>query len=98
MVIKKALWKAGYYELPTYGLTPYPDEAIFSSIKAYQKDSGLKVDGIIKPNGETIKSLNKDEEDDEDPGVRSPTMRCPECGGPHGGSKGDLCPDCDAKS
>ena len=93
--IKKALLKTGHYEIPEYGLTPYPDKSMFRAIKNFQKDNNLKADGIITPNGETLNSLNSNE---EDPGVRSPTIWCPQCGGPHGGSSGDLCPDCDSKN
>ena len=96
--VKTALIKTGYYSIPDYGLTPYPDKALFDAIKSYQKDVDLKVDGIINPHGETITLLSKEAEEEESPGVRSPTIRCPQCGGPHGGSKGDLCPDCDAKN
>jgi hypothetical protein len=104
--VKKALVSLGHYKIPDYGLTPYPDRKLFSAIKSYQKDSGLKVDGVIKPNGETIKKINvdmgsgtyDDEDEIEDPGaIRTPTIWCPECGGPHGGSAGDLCPFCDGK-
>lgn len=29
---------------------------------------------------------------------KSPIIRCPKCGAPHGGSQGKLCPDCAKKS
>ena len=93
--VKSALNTLGYYKKPEYGITPYPDEKMFNAIKSFQKDEDLKVDGVMKPNGETIEALNKRISDD--PGVRSPTIWCPKCGGPHGGSKGDLCPDCTDK-
>ncbi len=59
--IKDALRSRGYYDLPDYGITPYTDEALFDGIKQYQKDKGLKVDGIIKPDGETMQTLEADE-------------------------------------
>jgi murein L,D-transpeptidase YcbB/YkuD len=92
LAIKKALNGTGHYKTPDYGITPYPDRSLFDAIKKYQKDWDLKVDGVMYPDGETIQSLN------ENPGVRSPIYRCTACGAPHGGSKGNLCPDCDAKS
>lgn len=94
--IKKALAKTGHYEAPEYGLTPYPDKKLFGAIKKFQKDNKLKIDGVINPDGETINAL-KDTLPDDLPS-KSPIMRCPKCGAPHGGSKGSLCPDCDAKS
>ncbi len=94
--VKNALLDTGHFEVPDYGLTPYPDEALFKAIEGFQKKKGLKVDGVIRPMGETLSSLNE-ELDEDDPG-RSPIIRCPQCGGPHGGSKGDLCPDCDSKT
>lgn len=100
LAVKKALVRTGHYEIPDYGLTPYPDKHLFNAIKSYQKSAGLKVDGIMKPQGETIRHLNEEDDDDyeeDDPDNRGPILRCPECGAPHGGSKGDLCPDCDIK-
>lgn len=99
--IKGALSRIGYYNIPAYGLTPYPDIAMFDAVKAFQKDNGLKQDGIITPKGETLSALNdhtKHRYEKDKPGVSSPTIWCPQCGGPHGGSKGNLCPDCDSKN
>jgi Putative peptidoglycan binding domain len=96
--IKNALTHTGYYDVPDYGLTPYPDRPMFDAIKNFQNDNNLIVDGIINPNGPTLEQLNQTLSDQiNDPGVKSPTIWCPECGGPHGGSKGDLCPWCDGK-
>jgi peptidoglycan hydrolase-like protein with peptidoglycan-binding domain len=92
--VKSALNKQGFYEIPSYGITPYLDTALLSAIKKFQKSIGLKTTGIIKPGDETDNALDDFQ---DDPGVRGPIIRCPECGGPHGGSKGDLCPDCDSK-
>jgi len=100
IAIKQALAKTGHYDTPDYGVTPYPDRALFGAIKDFQKDHDLKSDGIIKPNGETISALNDGEDnspEEDDENVKSPTMWCPTCGGPHGGSAGDECPDCASK-
>ncbi len=40
-------------------MTPYPDEPMFDGIKAYQKANRLRVDGVMKPGGETEQSMNK---------------------------------------
>lgn len=51
--MKQALNSLGYYEVPSYGMTPYPDEPLFEAIEAFQKTHGLSRDGIMKPDGET---------------------------------------------
>ncbi len=99
LTIKRALGEIGFYDTPSQGITPFPDEEMFSAIKRYQRVRGLTVDGIIKPGGETEEDLNRVLEDPEDSEIsgRSPIIRCPECGAPHGGSKGKLCPQCTEK-
>lgn len=94
--VKRALNRAGHYEVPDYGITPYPDRKLFEGIRSFQKDHRLRVDGVMKPDGETVTALNAKLSYDL-PFVKGPTLRCPECGAPHGGSKGDLCPDCHIK-
>lgn len=91
--IKNALKHIGYYETPKYGITEYPDERMYSSIEQFQKEKKLKVDGIANPGGETEQAINEELK----VSARSPIVRCTVCGGPHGGSKGDVCPSCDAK-
>jgi len=92
--VKQALNETGHYETPDYGLTPYPDRQLFDAIKSFQGDKNLNVDGIMKPDGETIKSLNDDLKETPE----ELTFRCKECGAHHGGSKGDICPDCNEKT
>ena len=94
LTLKRSLHLAGYYEKPSYGITEYPDVPLFKSIRSYQKDHGLKVDGIVNPNGETIQQINKDTRIS----VRTPTMWCIKCGGPHGGSSGNVCQWCATKA
>ena len=36
LTIKKTLNRFGYYKIPSYGLTPYPDKAMFDGLKAYR--------------------------------------------------------------
>lgn len=55
---KHAFRKLGYYKIPSYGLTPYPDQPLFNGIRAYQKDKDLIVDGLMMPGGETEQSVN----------------------------------------
>ncbi len=95
--IKNALYELGYYEIPSYGLTPYADKQMFSAIRKFQMDNHLVVDGVINPDGETIDTINQRQNMRLIPVGKSPIQRCPECGAPHGGSKGDLCPQCDVK-
>ncbi|MTI11334.1 peptidoglycan-binding domain-containing protein [Curvivirga aplysinae] len=56
---KETLNKLGYMEIPSYGLDDIPDKSLIDGIKKFQKDRNLKVDGIMKPGGETENELNK---------------------------------------
>ncbi len=93
--VKLALNKIGFYKTPEYGITPYPDNNMYRAIRSYQESKGIKVDGIIKPEGETLGFLNKDIPSDL-PGVKGPYL-CPSCGGRHGGVFGDFCQWCTFK-
>ena len=86
--VKTALENLGYYEKPEWGVTPYPDLAMFSGIERFQTDNGLKTDGVIKPGGPTEIAL----------AARSPSYKFPKCGAFHGGVAGKLCPDCASKA
>ena len=55
---KKALADLGHLKIPDYGLTPYPDRAMVDGVKSFQKDHGLKIDGVMKKDGPTINRLN----------------------------------------
>ena len=54
---KQALLDLGYFETPSYGLTDYPDEALFTAIEKFQTEYDLRRDGIMKPGGETATEL-----------------------------------------
>jgi len=56
---KKALNGLGYMPLPRYGLTPYPDKTMINGIRSFQRDGGLRVDGVMKPDGPTLGRLNR---------------------------------------
>lgn len=49
--IKTALARLGLYEIPSYGLTPYPDEAMFDGIAALQTRLGAEATGSMLPGG-----------------------------------------------
>lgn len=55
---KKALRDLGHFHVPKFGLTPYPDEPMIEGIKSFQRQNGLREDGVMKPDGPTIKRLN----------------------------------------
>ncbi|WP_170827058.1 peptidoglycan-binding domain-containing protein, partial [Magnetovibrio blakemorei] len=54
---KKVLNTFGYYDEPAHGITEYPDGAMISGIESFQKDNGLKKDGVMKPGGETERTI-----------------------------------------
>ena len=51
--LKFSLTALGYYDDSETGLSPYPEKRFFNSIMAFQKDNDLKIDGVVKPKGET---------------------------------------------
>ncbi|PCI38377.1 MAG: hypothetical protein COB46_11445 [Rhodospirillaceae bacterium] len=53
LAAKTFLQGQGFYDAPEWGVTEYPDRALFSAIEAFQKSKGLRVDGLMKPGGET---------------------------------------------
>lgn len=57
--VKNNLQKLGYYETPSYGMTPYADDPMFEGIKKLQKDHGLTVDGRITPGDETAAKISE---------------------------------------
>ncbi len=57
---KIALNQLGRYDIPKYGLTPYPDEQMFQEIGKFQKEKKLYQDRIMNPNGETETAINKE--------------------------------------
>lgn len=55
------LGNAGYYDLVDLGgPTGWAGGELKRSLRRYQKDRGLSVDGIMLPDGETMRSLNDD--------------------------------------
>lgn len=87
-VTKKNLQNAGYLPETSYGRTPYPDDALFDGIARYQSDHGLKVDGEMRPDGETERHLIEN-------GYPVANDWCKICGAPHGGVYSpDICWQC----
>jgi hypothetical protein len=56
--VKEALKKVGEYKTPDWGMTDFTDNQMFDGIKSFQKKNNLKIDGIMKPDGETENALN----------------------------------------
>lgn len=53
MVTKRSLQRFGHYEPWDGQLNENTDNELFDGIEIFQKERGLKVDGIIQPDGET---------------------------------------------
>lgn len=56
---KTALNSLGYYQIPERGIDDWTDDAMFQGIRSFQKDSGLKVDGLMRPEGPTETAINR---------------------------------------
>lgn len=59
LAVKSSLKDLNYYNEPKYGMTKIPDNEMFDGIKKFQTDNKLKVDGIMKPKGETENKVNE---------------------------------------
>lgn len=58
--MKKALNRLGYYTpLETTGITDTADQAVFDALKNFQKDYSLKDTGELRPDDETVTTINK---------------------------------------
>lgn len=57
--VKQRLNVLGHYEVPSYGMTRYPDSRLFDGITSFQREQGLTVDGYMQPGGETETRLNQ---------------------------------------
>ena len=73
-LVKRLLSQNGHYDVPDYGITPYPDAKMLEGIKIFQEVNGLEVDGIIKPDGPTIETMEN-----------ISYYTCTRCGAIHGG-------------
>lgn len=57
--MKNALSALGEYSTPSYGMTFYTDDAMFSGMRSVQRKNGLQVDGVARPGGETERTLSQ---------------------------------------
>lgn len=57
--LKNKLKGLGYYKEPEWGITKFVDNEMFDGIRKFQTDNKLKVDGVIKPEGETESKVNE---------------------------------------
>jgi len=53
LAAKTFLQDQGFYHSPDWGLSQFPDRAMFDGLKAFQKSNGLRVDGVMNPGGES---------------------------------------------
>ncbi len=58
LAAKRALAAAGLYEIPEWGLTSFPDEAMFRGIETLQRRAGHpRPDGEVRPDDDTARTL-----------------------------------------
>lgn len=58
LATKQALHSLGHFRTPSYGLTEYPDRPMIDGLKSFQRANGLKVDGVMRPDGPTMRKLD----------------------------------------
>jgi len=56
--VKHALNRMGFYDVPDYSTTPYPDGAMFEGIQRFQRANGLRVDGVMRRGHATERAMN----------------------------------------
>ncbi len=56
---KRYLYDMGYYEPPQWGITEFPDHALIEAIRNFQRAYGLRVEGVMKPGGESEETIRK---------------------------------------
>lgn len=57
--VKNKLKGFGYYQEPEWGITNFADKQMFDGIRKFQTANKLKIDGIMKPEGETEVKVNE---------------------------------------
>lgn len=57
--IKAVLYRLGYYRPPFFGITPYPDEALFNGIERFQARHNLEKDAIMKPEDQIVEERSR---------------------------------------
>ena len=58
--VKGALSKFGLLQRSGHEFDAYPDHDMFNGIRGYQRKKGLRIDGVMKPGGETVTAINED--------------------------------------
>ncbi|MEQ8667054.1 MAG: peptidoglycan-binding domain-containing protein [Rhodospirillales bacterium] len=58
LAAKRILASLGHMEVPDYGIDEYQDQPMIDAVKSFQRNSGLREDGIMKPGDETEAGLN----------------------------------------
>ena len=53
LAAKRHLYDLGFYEPPEWGITQFPDRALIDAIRDFQRANGLRVDGVMKPDGKS---------------------------------------------
>ncbi len=79
LVAKESLRRTGYYRLPDFGLTDAAGNDLFDSIRSFQSDHGLTVDGVMRPSGQTAHSVARHlvkTPADQDPTKMCSSRRC----------------------
>lgn len=59
VVVKRSLNRLGHYPKSDLRLSTSPDRPLFHGIRAFQDQRGLRVDGVMNPDGETATELGK---------------------------------------
>jgi len=54
---KAVLQQLGHYAAPDWGLSEFPDAALYDALRDFQLAQALRVDGVMKPGGETEAAL-----------------------------------------
>ena len=60
LLTKHLLTDVGHFEIPSYGITPWPDDPLFSGIDSFQGHKSLDIDSLMLPGGPTEKALNEE--------------------------------------
>lgn len=73
--IKRGLGTLGYWQEPKHGVTGFIDRELDEGIKDFQADHGLRVDGWMRPRGETESALHTRKPEDRPARDHAPGAR-----------------------
>lgn len=57
LVVKRSLQRLGHYQPVAGELNDTTEDSLFDGIKSFQKQQNLRVDGLIRPDGETASKI-----------------------------------------